>query len=197
MIYLLSQPASTFGLLTYKGNNVVGIDSFSQGVRIGPLADPLQYEAKSKAAFKKASAHQMIEVAGGPLLIGNPFRETIESIAPFDVEFMATNIRFSDQMIDTFSAVNVLGVTQCVDMEKSEYEQTNFDPQNPRYMFTYTVLMEDFGREIEVTLSAEQQNQIVVSARIKDACIDRGLRGLTFCRAIDLTYGNRSDCVSG
>src|SRR5258708_21742697 len=79
-------------------------------------------------------------------------------------------------------------------MEKSEYRQTNFDPNDPKYMFFYTVFLEQTDPEAQVARCTEQSTLLIVGEKIKNACSENKLAGLVFYRAHDMTYNNRTVC---
>ena len=79
-------------------------------------------------------------------------------------------------------------------MEKSEYEITNFDPNEPSYMFLYTVLLDKIPNNFDIIRSRERPTTIVVSDDLKAFLKDKNFNDLMLCRSIDLTPNNRSEC---
>lgn len=69
-------------------------------------------------------------------------------------------------------------------MEKSEYEITNFDPNEPSYMFLYTVLLAQIPNNFEIIQSSERPTTIVVSDDLKAFLKDKN--SMTLCYADQL-----------
>ena len=90
--------------------------------------------------------------------------------------------------------MNLVHKVSCVDLEKSEYRVTNFDPHDPEYRFLYTVFRDAFESDLDIVRCQEKSTSIVVSDTLKAAFFDAKLHGLEFYRAMDMTHGNRTIC---
>ncbi|WP_330858486.1 imm11 family protein, partial [Dickeya undicola] len=67
----------------------------------------------------------------GPDLVSRELRTILESIVPAEVEFFDAEIIYGNDKLEGFSVINPIAKINCCDMEKSEYQLTNFDPNNP------------------------------------------------------------------
>ena len=114
---------------------------------------------------------------------------TSKSIQFFDVELFCEG-----EKIEGFYAANLPYKINCVDIERSEFRLTNFDPQEPEYMFYYMRLRDNLFKEfdIDIVRCREMHRCIVVNEKIKKALFDAGLKGLQFSDSIDMTPQERS-----
>lgn len=192
MIYLVSQKISTFGMLEYSSGKVLGRDDFWQGISHKAFEGTLHYRLKKRSDAAKLARWHIIESAAGPLLVSSKFRAAIEREAPGDAEFLRTEIRCDDAISTDFYAMNLLNQVACVNMEKSEFGQINFDPSDPRYTFSYIVMNVDWDSSAIIASCTEQRNRFAVRESLKDACFRDDLQGLIFYQALDMTYGDRS-----
>ena len=133
MIYLVSDKVSSFGWLNYSDNNVLDADDFYQGYRVGNSGAVVQFQLSAKCSVKKLNARHVIYSVAGPILVSGAFREIIERHASDGVEFLPVAIEADSPGISEFWALNPLRIEECVDMDRSEFRQTNFDMANPCY----------------------------------------------------------------
>lgn len=192
-MYLISTTKNTHGLLTFDHDRAPGSDLFFEGTDLAGIRFELVYHLKRRTDAKRFSKFHLIH-SNGPELVSKAFREILEKIAPDDVEFFEPRIMYGCETIEGFSAINVKARVRCVDLETSEYRQTNFDPVSPVYSFSYIRLLEQSPATTALARCEEQPAYMVAGEHLKSACLDAGLQGLMFCRAIDMTYGDRSDC---
>jgi hypothetical protein len=192
MNYLLSTVPNSYDIVEY--NHAISYDyrSFLEGESLGNLQSPLFYSIKRKADIKKLRNYHLI-FSTGPELISNMFRKVIENFSD-EVEFFDVEITFENEKIEGFSVINIKNKISCLDMNKSEYKPTNFDPNNPTYRFYYLVVKENALEELNIVRCKEMSVKIVVSENFKKACFDSRLSGLSFCNPLDLTYDNRTFC---
>ncbi|MBF5012707.1 imm11 family protein [Burkholderia pseudomultivorans] len=195
MIYFVAPTKATHGILSYDHAKSVDYSLFLEGVSLRSITAPMVFNVKKDSDLKKLSKLHFIR-STGPDLVSRHLREVIESVAPSEVEFFDASIEFGDQKIGGFSCLNALWKLPCIDMEASEYELANFDPNSPEYTFQYLVLRDRTDPPVQVARCEEQPRKLVVGDAIKAACISNGLTGLDFCRAEDLTYKDRTICES-
>lgn len=193
MIYIISNEKNSYELLTYDHDSSPDYSLFFEGTKLDGLGAPLNYQVNKKSDIQKLKQFHLIR-STGPDLVSDSLRKVIEQIAPSEVEFLDVCIRYKDEPINGFSCINPLEKIPCVDMEQSEYKQTNFDPANPDFSFYYTLLLPEFPSSMQIARCAEQPTLIVGGEKVKAACIAANLKGLTFCRAVDLTPHNRTAC---
>lgn len=193
-MYLLTTVKNTNGLLSFDHDRAQGYDLFYEGTDLCAVQFDLRYEVKRKAGVKQLRTFHLIQ-SDGPELISNHLRAVIEKFAPNDVNFFEAQIFCGGEQIEGFSAINVKSKIPCMDLEASEYRITNFDPVAPTYFFSYLKLDKNTASEAEVYRCAEHPGYIVFGETLKAACMEEGIKGLMFCRAIDMTYENRSDCA--
>ena len=180
-------------MVEYDHEHSAPYDLFFEGMSLAGIALDLRYTVKRKGdADKLAKAHLVNST--GPDLVSDALRAVIERVAPAQAQFFDVCLSFGDSEILGFSAMNLTHMVSCIDMEKSEYRVTNFDPHNPTYMFLYTVLSDSFESDLDIVRCEEERRAIVVNDALKTACVDAKLRGLLFCRAVDMTYGNHTIC---
>jgi hypothetical protein len=184
---------NTFDMVEYDHKLSAPYDLFFEGTSLAGMALDLRYTVKKKSDVDKlAKAHLVYST--GPDLVSDALRAVIERVAPAQAEFFDIRMSFKDSDIRGFSAMNLLHKEPCVDLEKSEYRVTNFDPHNPEYRFLYTVFRDSFESDLDIVRCQEKPSSIVVSDALKTACFDEKLHGLEFYRAVDMTHGDRSIC---
>lgn len=193
MVYILSNERSSYDLVTYDHENSLDHRLFFDAFPLGDVNGSLNYVLNRKADIQRIKQFHVIR-STGPDLVSNKLRAIIEQVAPFEAEFFDVRVRYKDQYIDGFSCINPLEKASCVNMERSEYQRTNFDPFRPDYTFYYTVLLPELPLRAQILRCAEQPTLIVVGEKIKAACVAAKLKRLTFCRAVDITPHNRSLC---
>ena len=193
MIYQVSTAINTYGMVEYDHKLSAPYDLFLEGTSLAGMALDLRYTVKKKGdADKLAKAH--LVQSTGPDLVSNAFRAVIERVAPAQAEFFDADISFKGSAIAGFRAMNLVHRVACVDLEKSEYKVTNFDPHHPTYLFLYSVLRDAFESDLDIVRSQELSPAIVVGEALKIACVEAKLHGLLFCRTVDRTHRNRSIC---
>lgn len=195
MIYFFAPSKATHGIVSYDHAKSVDYSIFLEGVSLKGISSPLLFHVKKESDIKKLLKLHFIR-STGPDLVSQSLREVFEAVAPLDVEFLDVSIKFGDQEIKGFSCMNSIWKLPCIDMEASEYELANFDPNNPEYTFQYTVLRNQTEPPVQVARCAEQPRKLIVGDAIKDACKSKKLTGLDFCRAEDMTYKDRTVCES-
>ncbi|NTZ88157.1 hypothetical protein FCJ61_35515 [Burkholderia metallica] len=195
MIYFFTPAKATHGILSYDHAKSVDYSFFLEGVSLKSISAPIIFNVKKESDLKRLSKLHFIR-STGPDLVSQRLREVIEGVAPSEVEFFDVSIKFDDRKVEGFSCLNVLWKLPCIDMEASEYELANFDPNNPEYTFQYMVLRDQTDPPVQVARCEEQPRKLIVGDAIKAACISNSLTGLDFCRAEDLTYKDRTICES-
>ncbi len=180
-------------MLDYIHDKSMDSSLFNEGISLKGIDGDLIYKAKSKASFNKIKKLHILQNTG-PELVSRDLRNIIESSVPAEVEFFDAEIIYENERLDGFSVINPVVKINCCDMEKSEYQLTNFDPNNPTYMFLYTELLNEIPGDFHIVRCAEQPASIVVNDKIKLAILNSGLKGIRFCKAIDMTYKERTVC---
>ncbi|WP_410481834.1 imm11 family protein [Pseudomonas plecoglossicida] len=193
MNYILSSKENTYALLHYIHETSENPSLFHEGISLAGLKPIIKYKAKSKTSLEKIRSLHFLS-STGPDLVSKRLKEVLEEVAPTEVEFFEATICFQNTELHDFYAINVTTKLNCCDMNKSEYEITNFDPNDPCYMFLYTVLLEEIPNNFNIVRCSERPTSIVVSETLKTKLKEGPFPGLIFCRAIDLTPKNRSQC---
>lgn len=192
MIYFMSNSKNTSSLLTYEHDKSEDYRQFFAGNALYG-SNGLHFAVSKESAIKQLHKHHIV-TSTGPILYSNQLRDVLLRIAPTEVEFFDAEIHFRDQRIEGFSVINPLFRLRCVDLEKSECQQTNFDTNNPKYSFDYEVLLDEMPEGAHLAICHEHHRQVVVSQVIKEACRAARLKGLQFCRSLDMTPADRSEC---
>jgi len=193
MSYVISIDKNTYNMVDYLHGASTDYTLFNEGISLQGLNLNLIYQVKNKSSFNKLKKLHMISTTG-PELVSRELRSVLECIAPTDVEFFDAKVIYEDEQLDGFSAINPIIKENCCNMDISEYQLTNFDPSNPTYMFLYTVLSDVIPYDLNVVRCGEQPNFIVVSDKVKMAIFNAGLKGVKFCKSLDMTYKNRTSC---
>jgi hypothetical protein len=193
MIHQVSISMNTFDMVEYDHQNSALFDLFLEGTSLSGMALDLRYTVKKKSDVDKLGKSHLI-YSTGPVLVSDALRAVIERVAPAQAEFFEIRLAIKDSDVRGFSAMNLVHKTSCLDLEKSEYRVTNFDPHNPEYRFLYTVFRDAFEIDLDIVRCQEKSTLIVVSDALKAACFDAKLHGLEFCRAMDMTHGDRTVC---
>ncbi|MEI7065064.1 DUF1629 domain-containing protein [Dickeya chrysanthemi] len=193
MSYIISVEENTYNMLDYLHDISADFSLFNEGIGLDGLDFTLMYKAKSKSGFNKIKKCHILSTTG-PDLVSRELRTILESIVPAEVEFFDAEIIYGNDKLEGFSVINPIAKINCCDMEKSEYQLTNFDPNNPCYMFLYTVLLDEIPDGFNIVRCNEQPTSIVVNDKVKLAILNSELRGIKFCKAIDMTYKERTIC---
>lgn len=191
-MYLISTTKNTNGLLSFDHDRGTGSELFLE-TDLSGISFDLRYELKKESNIKKIKSLHLIH-SNGPDLVSNRFRLVIEEVAPNQVNFFPVHIACGNEIIEGFSAINMKSSIQCIDLQASEYRKTNFDPINPAYSFLYIKLLDQKTSDFDIGRCEEQPTYIAASDKLKNACLNYNINGLMFCRAIDNTYANRTEC---
>jgi hypothetical protein len=195
MSYIISIEENTYDMLGYLHDISMDFSLFNEGVSLKGLDCTLKYKAKNKSSLKKIKKCHMLSTTG-PDLVSRELRTILENMVPTEVEFFDAEIICGNETLDGFSVINPVIKIDCCDMNKSEYQLTNFDPNNPNYMFLYTVILDNIPDGSNIVRCKEQPNLIVISDKIKSAILSADLKGVKFCKALDMTYKERTICES-
>lgn len=193
MVYILSNERSSHDLVTYDHESSLDYRLFFDGAPLKGRGGSLNYVLNRKADLHRIKQYHLLR-STGPDLVSNRLRAIIEQVAPFEAEFFDVRIRYKEEYIGGFSCINPVQKASCLNMERSEYKQTNVDPAQPDYTFYYTVLLPALPSPAQIVRCAEQPTLIVVGEQIKARCVAAKLKRLTFCRAVDMTPNDRSLC---
>lgn len=192
MIHLVTESVSTYGRLDYAADNALAREDFWNDVSLKSFTGTLRYRLKRTSGRAWIERRHIIESAAGPTLVSDAFRATIERVAGPAAEFIPAEIDCDGERLTRFSAINLIWREPCIDLAASEYRPANFDPANPRYTFDDAVLRPDWEAPTSIAVCAEMPGTMAVREALKQACFEDGLRGLVFCRALDMTHGNRT-----
>ncbi len=193
MLHFLTTTKNTYGWVEYDHDHSIGYEYFLDCPSLKDLEGtvPVCFSVTKKSAVAQILKNHLI-ASTGPTLVSRELRGILEQIAPTQVEFLGASVRFEGQELEGFSTIHPLMNVECIDLGRSEYEITNFDPNDPHYSFLYMCLRETVDFEPQIARCAEFRRRLIVNDKIKDACFSAKLRGLAFYRAIDLTYNNRT-----
>ena len=190
MGFILSTKNNTYGLVKYDFVRSADYKLFLAGIRIGALPRPLIYNVVRHSMLPKIQRQHVLKSVG-PLLVSTPLRQVLEQVAPADIEVFPVEVRDGDAQLDGYVAINVVNKRPCIDMEQSEYRQTNFDPVKPTYRFDFYRIHPDQPYGCKVALAQYFPEIVVVDERVKAACFSAQLKGLAFASAVDLTDKKR------
>ncbi len=189
--YILTTTQNTHGWVVYENDISTDYHFFFQGDFI---ASPptLFYRVSKKAYMKKVEKAILLE-SSGPELVSRRLKEALEATSK-SIQFFDVELFCEGEKIEGFYAANLLYKINCVDIDRSEFRLTNFNPQEPEYMFYYMRLKENLfkGLDIDIVRCREMHRCIVVNEKIKKALFDAGLKGLQFSDSIDITPQERS-----
>ncbi len=192
MIYHISATESTHNFLLYDHGRSIDYNLFLLGAKL-QAPGPLIYRIREELHLLQIHKYHIVE-STGPTLFSVVLKDIIEAIAPNEAEFFLANLFYENHKIEDYYAINPLYRLDCVDMSKSNYEQSNFDQHNPKYNFYHEVLLDKIPHGAKIAICNEFPVQIIVDQVIKRECISRDLKRLRFCRSIDTAQGDRSEC---
>lgn len=191
--YILNTVKNTHSLIAYDNDISIDYKEFLKGQYFSEKELPLFYNVQKKSNLNKVKSAIILE-SSGPELVNRRLKEILEANTK-GLQFFEVNLYCGDDRIEGFYAINVPNKTNCVDMENSEFRPTNFDPNNPTYMFYYLKLKDTiFGKEniANIVRCKEMPQYIVVNEAIKKALFDANLIGLQFSDNIDITPKDRT-----
>ncbi len=191
--YIISTTKNTNNLVTY--NNEISIDykEFLQGKTFLETELPLFYTVQKKADLNKVKKALILE-SSGPELISKRLKEILE-VNTKNVQFFEVELYCEEEKIEGFYAINLPYKINCVNLEDSEYRLTNFDPNNPNYMFYYMKLKEDIfsnDSNYDIVRCKEMHRTIIISEKMKQILYEANLKGLQFSDSIDITPQERT-----
>ncbi len=190
MGYTFATRENTYGFVKYDYARSADYKLFLAGASIGTITKPLVYAVTGRSAMAKIRRNHLLKSVGA-VLVSDELRAVLEKLAIDDVEFFPAEIRDGSTLVNGFSAMNVSKKRPCIDMDQSEYQQTNFDPAKPTYSFTFYKIDPDQPSGCKIALAQYFPELIVVDETVKAACFDAKLKGLAFASAVDLTHGKR------
>ena len=189
--YILTTTQNTHGWVVYENDISTGYQIFFKGDSIA--SPPTLCYRVSKKLYRKKVENAILLESSGPELVSRRLKEALEAISK-SIQFFDVELFCEGERIEGFYATNLLYKINCVDIERSEFRLTNFNPQEPEYMFYYMRLKEHLfkGLDIDIVRCREMQRCIVVNEKIKKALFDAGLKRLQFSDSIDMTPQERS-----
>ena len=189
--YILTTTQNTHGWVVYENDISTDYQDFFKGDFIAS-SPSLFYRVSKKTYLKKVEKAILLE-SSGPELVSRRLKEVLEATSK-NIQFFDVELFCEGEKIEGFYAENLPYKINCVDIEHSEFRLTNFDPQEPEYMFYYMRLRDNLFKEfdIDIVRCREMHRCIVVNEKIKKALFDSGLKGLQFSDSIDITPQERS-----
>jgi hypothetical protein len=189
--YILTTTQNTHGWVVYENDISTDYQNFFKGDFIAS-SPTLFYRVSRKTYLKKVEKAILLE-SSGPELVSRRLKEVLEATSK-SIQFFDAELFCEGEKIEGFYAANLPYKINCVDIEHSEFRLTNFDPQDPEYMFYYMRLRDNLFKEfdIDIVRCREMHRCIVVNEKIKKALFDAGLKGLQFSDSIDMTPQERS-----
>lgn len=188
--YILTTTPNTHGWVVYENDISTDYQNFFKGDFIA--SPPTLFYRVKKNYLKKVEKAILLE-SSGPELVSRRLKEVLEATSK-SIQFFDVELFCEGEKIEGFYAANLLHKINCVDIERSEFRLTNFDPQEPEYMFYYMRLKDNLFKEfdIDIVRCREMHRCIVVNEKIKKALFNAGLKGLQFSDSIDMTPQERS-----
>lgn len=189
--YILTTTQNTHGWVVYENDISTDYQDFFKGDFIAS-SPSLFYRVSKKTYLKKVEKAILLE-SSGPELVSRRLKEVLEATSK-NIQFFDVELFCEGEKIEGFYAANLPYKINCVDIEHSEFRLTNFDPQEPEYMFYYMRLRDNLFKEfdIDIVRCREMHRCIIVNEKIKKALFDAGLKGLQFSDSIDMTPQERS-----
>lgn len=191
--YILNSVKNTHSLVEYENDISTDYKEFLKGQFFYEKELPLFYTVQKKSDLNKVKKAILLE-SSGPELISKALKEVLESITK-DIQFFDVELYCENEKIQNFYAINIPHKISCVNLKESEYRLTNFDPNNPNYMFYYMKLNDDIFTDennFNIVRCKEMSRTIVVSEKIKIALFDANMKGLQFSDSIDITPQERT-----
>lgn len=189
--YILTTTQNTHGWVVYENDISTDYQNFFKGDFIA--FPPTLFYRVSKKAYREKVEKAILLESSGPELVSRRLKEALEATSR-SIQFFDVELSCEGEKIEGFYAANLLYKINCVDIECSEFRLTNFNPQEPEYMFYYMRLKGNLfkGLDIDIVRCREMHRCIVVNEKIKKALFDAGLKGLQFSDSIDITPQGRS-----
>ena len=188
--YILTTTQNTHGWVVSENDISTDYQNFFKGDFIA--SSPTLFYRVKKTYLKRVEKAILLE-SSGPELVSRRLKEVLEATSK-SIQFFDVELFCEGEKIEGFYAANLPYKINCVDIEHSEFRLTNFDPQEPEYMFYYMRLRDNLFKEfdIDIVRCREMHRCIVVNEKIKKALFDAGLKGLQFSDSIDMTPQERS-----
>ena len=189
--YILTTTQNTHGWVVYENDISTGYQNFFKGDSIA--SPPTLCYRVSKKSYREKVENAILLESSGPELVSRRLKEALEATSR-SIQFFDVELSCEGEKIEGFYAANLLYKINCVDIERSEFRLTNFNPQEPEYMFYYMRLKENLfkGLGIDIVRCREMHRCIVVNEKIKNVLFDAGLKGVQFSDSIDITPQERS-----
>ena len=189
--YILTTTQNTHGWVVYENDISTSYQNFFKGDFIA--SPPTLYYRVSRKAYREKVENAILLESSGPELVSRRLKEILEAISK-SIQFFDVELFCEGEKIEGFYAAKLLYKINCVDIERSEFRLTNFNPQEHEYMFYYMRLKENLfkGLDIDIVRCREMHRCIVVNEKIKNVLFDAGLKGLQFSDSIDITPQERS-----
>ncbi len=196
MTYFIGSNVDAFELLEYDYEHSLDYTFFNMGISLEGIKDKLIYKVKDVGTLERIrKTHFMVCL--GPYLVSGELKALLELEACGEAEFYKAEFSTGEDTVTDcsmeFYIVNTLVRGGFCDMANSIYRVTNFDPLAPEYWFDYKVLLEGSLGDCNIA-TCTQTNKVVVSERIMQACVDSKFAGLEFCKSIDFTHANKTEC---
>ena len=190
--YILTTTQNTSDWVVYNNDISVDYQEFLKGQSFQEKELPLVYNVQNKSKLKKIKSAIMLE-SSGPELVSKRFKEVLEANTD-NIQFFEVELYCGCEKIEEFYAMNLLHKIKCIDVNNSEFRLTNFDVDNPNYMFYYMKLRNDIFRNnnVDIVRCEEMCRYLVVSEKIKKVMFDANLKGLQFSDSIDITPKGRA-----
>ena len=132
--YILTTTQNTHGWVVYENDISTDYQNFFKGDFIAS-SPTLFYRVSRKTYLKKVEKAILLE-SSGPELVSRRLKEVLEATSK-SIQFFDAELFCEGEKIEGFYAANLPYKINCVDIEHSEFRLTNFDPQEPEYMFYY------------------------------------------------------------
>ncbi|MFJ1376766.1 imm11 family protein [Capnocytophaga canimorsus] len=193
--YILNTAEDTNIWGSYNHNKSISHLFFLKGKMIQEEKPMLFYEISRKIYIEKVKTANIL-ISFGVLIVNEKVKTILQKYVPtYNIQFFDINIYCKEEFITKFYAVNICEKIPCIDIENSEYRITNFDPQNPSYMFYYMKLRKNIFQDfsyVDMAICKEMELYIIVSDKIKKIFFEENIKGVSFSDSIDLTYNNRA-----
>ena len=192
--YFISTINDTSDWVVYNNDISTDYKEFLRGKLFSEMKLPLYYHVPKKYALNKLKKELVLE-SSGPELVSKRLKDILVAHNTKGIQFFDVELYCGEERIEGFYALNLPYKTKCVDIEKSEYRQLNFDDNNPEYMFYYMKLKEDIfdnDADYDIVRCKESHRYIVISERVKTILFEANFKGLQFSDGIDITPQDRT-----
>lgn len=168
-----------------------GLDSyeFTKGVPIENLEIDLTFNNNTKININRLMKFNELMSSNGPIVISDKLANILKENASDDVQIFDCNIFVKNELIKGFKVLNIIKMTDCLDLSKCELEY--FIPSKPEKgsMITKHIFKDDSLSECNIARAKGSEiSIIVVSEKLKNIFAENGINDIYFCPDNEYKY---------